>query len=252
MNSSAGLLRSLSWLRSVALVPIAISAAGCSAESARFGEAPYAARRPGRRHGLDRSGQGAPVGHVESRPLPQSAPVRRQRVPRAPPAAAGGWPPTAPRPHRTILLPRSPHLSSGVGTGGLQSSVKSCRRIGRQRIVRHPALKSPERSRRRHQSCASRPRPGRWSWDGGTAVTVAPGETIEGIARRHGVPATVIMEANNLTSPNAIQAGQRLVIPRYSTTASASAAAPATVPPSTHAPASAARRRPRRPSPLPP
>jgi murein DD-endopeptidase MepM/ murein hydrolase activator NlpD len=56
---------------------------------------------------------------------------------------------------------------------------------------------------------------GQWSWDGGTAVTVMPGETIEGIARRHGVPASAILEANNLASPHAIQAGQRLVIPRY-------------------------------------
>jgi murein DD-endopeptidase MepM/ murein hydrolase activator NlpD len=56
---------------------------------------------------------------------------------------------------------------------------------------------------------------GQWNWDGGTAITVAPGETVDSIARRHGVPVAVIMEANNLASPNAIQAGQRLVIPRY-------------------------------------
>jgi murein DD-endopeptidase MepM/ murein hydrolase activator NlpD len=77
---------------------------------------------------------------------------------------------------------------------------------------------------------------GQWSWDGGTAITVAPGETIDGIARRHGVPVAVIREANNLASPNAIQAGQRLVIPRYGS----SAAAPATIPPSSHATAPAA------------
>jgi murein DD-endopeptidase MepM/ murein hydrolase activator NlpD len=56
---------------------------------------------------------------------------------------------------------------------------------------------------------------GHWSWDGGTAVTVASGETVDSIARRHGVPAAAIMEANHLASPNAIQVGQRLVIPRY-------------------------------------
>src|SRR6516164_3267339 len=42
---------------------------------------------------------------------------------------------------------------------------------------------------------------GNWSWDGGTAVTVAAGETIDTIARRHGVPASVIMQANNITAP---------------------------------------------------
>ncbi len=56
---------------------------------------------------------------------------------------------------------------------------------------------------------------GQWSWDGGTAVTVAPGDTVDAIARRHGVPASVIMRANNIAAPQAIQPGQRLVIPRY-------------------------------------
>jgi murein DD-endopeptidase MepM/ murein hydrolase activator NlpD len=70
---------------------------------------------------------------------------------------------------------------------------------------------------------------GQWSWDGGIAVTVAPGETIESISHRHGVPVAVIMEANKLASPNAIQAGQRLVIPRYSSPAVATAPQPSRV-----------------------
>ena len=56
---------------------------------------------------------------------------------------------------------------------------------------------------------------GNWSWDGGTAITVAAGETINTIARRHGVPASVIMQANNITAPATLYPGQRLVIPRY-------------------------------------
>ena len=54
-----------------------------------------------------------------------------------------------------------------------------------------------------------------WSWDGGTAITVAAGETVDTIARRHGVPASVIMQANNITAPATLYHGQRLVIPRY-------------------------------------
>jgi murein DD-endopeptidase MepM/ murein hydrolase activator NlpD len=70
-----------------------------------------------------------------------------------------------------------------------------------------------------------------WSWEGGTPITVAPGETVDSIARRYGVPATVIMEVNRLPSANAIQAGQRLVIPRYGSSAAA-APAVAALPPS--------------------
>ena len=67
---------------------------------------------------------------------------------------------------------------------------------------------------------------GNWSWDGGTAITVAAGETIDTIARRHGVPASVIMQANNITAPATLYPGQRLVIPRYKSSRVATAPAP--------------------------
>jgi murein DD-endopeptidase MepM/ murein hydrolase activator NlpD len=59
------------------------------------------------------------------------------------------------------------------------------------------------------------PPPPTWTWEGGVAVTVAPGETLETIARRHNVPAAAIMEANNISSPAMVHPGQHLVIPRY-------------------------------------
>jgi len=59
------------------------------------------------------------------------------------------------------------------------------------------------------------PPPPRWTWEGGTPVVVAPGETLEMIARRHGVPVEAIMQANNITSPTMVHPGQHLVIPRY-------------------------------------
>jgi murein DD-endopeptidase MepM/ murein hydrolase activator NlpD len=67
---------------------------------------------------------------------------------------------------------------------------------------------------------------GQWSWDGGTAITVAPGDTVEAIAQRHRVPASAIMQANGMASA-AIRPGQRLVIPRYTATARSAASAPA-------------------------
>jgi murein DD-endopeptidase MepM/ murein hydrolase activator NlpD len=54
-----------------------------------------------------------------------------------------------------------------------------------------------------------------WDWDGGTAVTVAPGDTIGSIAHKHHVPAAVIMQANGIRPGSPLLAGQRLVIPRY-------------------------------------
>ncbi len=66
------------------------------------------------------------------------------------------------------------------------------------------------------------PPPPRWTWEGGTPVIVAPGETVETLSRKYHVPVSAIMQANNL--PNAaVHAGQHLVIPRLRTAAVASA-----------------------------
>ena len=72
---------------------------------------------------------------------------------------------------------------------------------------------------------ARKPAENQWTWDGGTAVSVARGDTVDAIARRHGVPTSAVLQANNLTAGQAIHPGQRLVIPRYNT-----AAAPAVHP----------------------
>jgi murein DD-endopeptidase MepM/ murein hydrolase activator NlpD len=64
-------------------------------------------------------------------------------------------------------------------------------------------------------SIAAAPPPPTWTWEGGAAVTVGPGETLEMIARQHGVPVAAIMESNNITSPAMVHPGMHLVIPRY-------------------------------------
>ena len=53
-----------------------------------------------------------------------------------------------------------------------------------------------------------------WAWNGGSAVTVGYGETIESIARRHGVPASAILQTNGIRDARQVRPGQRLVIPR--------------------------------------
>src|SRR5262249_33006499 len=73
---------------------------------------------------------------------------------------------------------------------------------------------------------APRKSSGNWTWDGGTAITVAAGDSVETIARRYGVPASAIMQANNIAAPATLHPGERLVIPRYAPTRVANAAAP--------------------------
>jgi murein DD-endopeptidase MepM/ murein hydrolase activator NlpD len=57
-------------------------------------------------------------------------------------------------------------------------------------------------------------------------VTVGYGETVDGIARRHGVPASAILQTNGIRDASQIRPGQRLVIPRHVTSTTQTAAAP--------------------------
>jgi murein DD-endopeptidase MepM/ murein hydrolase activator NlpD len=70
-------------------------------------------------------------------------------------------------------------------------------------------------------SLPAAPPPPTWTWEGGTPITVAPGETLEMISRQHGVPVSAIMQANNITSPAMVHPGEHLVIPRRMPTAAA-------------------------------
>ncbi len=80
-----------------------------------------------------------------------------------------------------------------------------------------------------------------WSWQGGTAITVQKGDTIDGLVTRYGVPAAAIAEANNIPNGTALRPGQRLVIPKYEVTGSTTprtvASAPHTAAPAIGAPA---------------
>ena len=56
---------------------------------------------------------------------------------------------------------------------------------------------------------------GRWSPKGGTAVTLAQGESLKTLERRYGVPAKTLMKVNGLTSGAQAKPGSRIVIPVY-------------------------------------
>jgi murein DD-endopeptidase MepM/ murein hydrolase activator NlpD len=64
-------------------------------------------------------------------------------------------------------------------------------------------------------SIPAAPPPPTWTWEGGTPITVGPGDTLDSIAHAHGVPADAILQANHISSPAAIYPGEHIVIPRY-------------------------------------
>jgi murein DD-endopeptidase MepM/ murein hydrolase activator NlpD len=66
-----------------------------------------------------------------------------------------------------------------------------------------------------------------WTAAGGTPVTLQPGETLNTLSDRYGVPAAALLSANKLKSASDAKPGQTLVIPILNPTAS-SQAVPAT------------------------
>jgi murein DD-endopeptidase MepM/ murein hydrolase activator NlpD len=183
------------WLRSpvpraVALALTTIGVAACSGELSRFDDNPFSSKSSPEATGSIQSGQAAAVSRVESRPLPPQTAQLASSPPSTDGTAAG----------------------SGVAGGGKGMASyapnSSPARLG--------ASPGPEVT-----GAIATPKPapsGNWSWEGGTAITVAPGETIDAVARRYGVPASAIIQANHLTAPATIHSGQQLVIPRYQAT----------------------------------
>ncbi len=186
------------WLRSplqcaAALALMATGLAACSGDTSRFNDNPFSSGPEAT--GSIQPGSAAPTNRVESHPLPQVS---------SSPAAAGA--------------------SSGIAGGGRGMASyapnTSPTQPGAPEVTGAIATPKPAAS-------------GSWTWEGGTPISVAHGDTVESIARRYGVPASAIIQANNLTSPATLRAGQQLVIPRYR-----SARAPASSP--SIAPAAAA------------
>ncbi len=103
-----------------------------------------------------------------------------------------------------LPAPPAPGRSSAVGAGAPGSSAAS---------NALPQLRAEPK-----------PKSG-WTWEGGTPVTIAPGDTLAALSGRYGVPASAIAEANGMSGPAALRPGQRLVIPRYNTSAAGSSVA---------------------------
>jgi murein DD-endopeptidase MepM/ murein hydrolase activator NlpD len=189
-----------SRMRALALGAIAVGAAGCSADSTRFTDGLFAGRSgPSEVTGSVTPGQAAPVGRVEATRLPPPGGASEPPLQSEQAGVAGG--------SRGLASYRPPAAPSDV-TGTVQAPV-----------ARKPPPPPPQQQPQ-------------WTWDGGTAVTVGQGDSVEAIARRHGVPASAILQANGLAAPAILYPGQRLVIPRpRQAAAPVPAPAPAVPPP---------------------
>jgi murein DD-endopeptidase MepM/ murein hydrolase activator NlpD len=189
MRAFVELSRRSRWL-SLSTLALMTAVAGCSSESSRFGENPYASPYSSK----DSTGSvaRAPVSKVEAQPLPPQ--VQAQPLP--PPAM-----------HR-------PATVSAGGSSGASAGMGSYQPV--------PASYAAPPAADITGSVASPPRPApvattassKWDWNGGTAIIVGPGETVQTLSNKYGVPVSAIMEANKLSGLS-LKPGQRVIIPRY-------------------------------------
>lgn len=185
MRSVVALLKSRSLARASVALMVGFGVANCSSDTTRLNENPFTSR-PGQGDatGSTPRAQAAPVGAVETRPLGE-------------PSAALPAPPAA----RPGTLAGAGMSGGGRGMGSFQPSADMAGDV----TGATPRLR-PE----------SKPQPkGAWTWEGGTPVTIAAGDSLTSLSHRYGVPADAIADANGLKGPAALRPGQRLVIPRY-------------------------------------
>lgn len=200
MRSHVGPGRSSSWTRLAVMAALAAGTAACSSDVNRFSDNntfsnPFSNSARNQPAPQQPAYAQAPSSRIESQPLPPQGGYQQQGyqqqsyqqqsyqqpAPRQSYASAPVSRPAQPSPH-LAQAPQAGNASYGDVTGSVPRSAGS----------------------------------GNWTWEGGTAVTLGPGETLETLARRHGVPASAIAQANGLASGAKVYPGQRLVIPKYS------------------------------------
>ena len=150
----------------------------------------------------------APTGQVSTRPLPPP-----YYPPASVPAANGETRvpthATLPPPPEHTRWPRSAAPSSGYEPPATVAARPA------PSMARTPPTVVPPRAETTGAVPVGAGAADQWSWNGGKAIVVQPGETLALLARRHAVPVAAIMRANNLSHPAVIRPGQRLVIPAY-------------------------------------
>ena len=185
------LYRSHVWPRVAVLVAVGVGLAGC-ADSARFDSNPYASNRRAPSPQPETTGS-IGGGRQMYRPAVEAQPL--------------------PAPSQPATVAASPSYSSGGGYASGNGYASGSGGLGTYRPS--GAVGSDVTGSVTPPPPPPAPPSGHWTWDGGRPVTVRAGETVHTIARKHGVPASAIMQTNNIASPTAVRPGQRLVIPRY-------------------------------------
>lgn len=229
-------------MRGAALVFAGGVLAGCSSGSSRFGggvDDIFTGSTDNQRQIIRKApvNQPFPGDIAAAQPASQLSPAPHASVQRSALAPAPGSLATAP-------VAQAPALDT-MPTGTTPPPAAVAQRPAPQptqqpqlgappRQLTHPdPVAQPQRQQVAQPAPATQPRPvtqatdpAGWSRAGGSEITVREGETVYNLSRRFGVPADAILRANGMQSADALQAGQRIVIPAYNYSGTARVSAP--------------------------
>jgi murein DD-endopeptidase MepM/ murein hydrolase activator NlpD len=228
MASLVALFRSWSHPQVAVLAVCAVGAAGCSSDTTRFNDSPFAARSEATGSVGMPQGQGAPVARVEQSQLPPPAgsyqtasassyPVSPGYSGSAGTSGSGAYPTNA-----SYTPPRySPPASSGVSGGG-RGMASYAPATSNDIAATPPAAPVRPAFREPPRETAASARP---AAIGNGVHVVAPGETLIKIAHHYGRSLSDVAKANRISPFANIKIGDELVIPGMQRTAAAPAVA---------------------------
>lgn len=213
MRSHVELIRSSSWTRFAVMAALAASTAACSSEVNRFSDNntfsnPFSNSARSQPAPQPSYAQ-APSSRVESQPLPPQGGYQQNGY------QQGGYqqPPYQQQSY-SQPLPPPPQNRSYAGTPQTRPANPNPRVASAGRVTNASYGDVTG-------SVSQAPAAGNgWTWEGGTAVTIDRGDTVMSLSRRYGVPASAITQANGLSANARLRPGQRLVIPKYTGSAS--------------------------------
>ncbi|WEK49299.1 MAG: peptidoglycan DD-metalloendopeptidase family protein [Candidatus Kaistia colombiensis] len=168
--------------------------AACSADGSRYGSIFTGST----------ANQKQIIGGTQPMPAPVDYSYNNSDVVVAPPPSRGV--------SRSDLPPMLPGVQQGSQSVAAAPSYDSPAPYQAPRSYTPPADAAPAQV----ASAAQPPRRGgAWSAEGGTMVTLGPGETLSSVSRRYGVPIKELARVNNIGNPSQVGAGTRLTIPTY-------------------------------------
>ena len=208
-------------MKAGSVVALAGLTAGCAGDVMRFSDGFYTNAIPAR--------PPAPVQtpYPSSAPVYSAQPVYQQPAYRQPQVAYPAQPSYTPQPvpgvdpYATGAIARQPATPQAVTRTVMAAPSSPAAQSAAPVLAPRPAPQAPAQTAvaapaPAPEPAAAAPRAGEgWTKTGGTYVTLRQGETVYNLAKRYGVPANAIMEANGIADASAVQAGQQILIPMY-------------------------------------